>query len=562
MKNLFFVVAALVVLIGCKSQPENAADSIYFGGDIITMEGDSPQYAEAVAVKAGKLLFVGSKDEAMKFKGSETKLVNLQGKTLMPGFFDAHCHFGSFSLQALGANVLPPPDGKVNNITDIISTLKKWATPENMALTGWIFGSGYDDSQLEEKRHPTKQELDQVSTEVPIIIIHISGHFCAMNSKALQTLGIDKNSKDPDGGTIRRMPNSTEPNGVLEELAAIPLYSKIFIPQSKEASLKFITAGQDMALSYGYTTAVEGRAMDQSLNKLADENFFKIDVLEFVDYSHPEFMSSDYYSKDYKNHFRILGMKVTLDGSPQGRTAWRTIPYILPPPGEDADYKGYPAFPDEKLLTEIFENAFKNNWKVEVHANGDAAIDQMIRTMKPGLEKYGNTDRRNALIHGQYVRPDQLDTLKKMDVIVSLFPMHTFYWGDWHKEIIGDELGNKISPTRTALNKGLKLTTHTDAPIALPNLMVMVWAAVNRVSRTGQIIGEDEKLTPYEALKSITEWAAYQHFEESKKGTLTVNKLADMVVLDQNPLKVDPMKIKDIIVLETIKEGQSVYTRK
>jgi len=147
-------------------------------------------------------------------------------------------------------------------------------------------------------------------------------------------------------------------------------------------------------------------------------------------------------------------------------------------------------------------------------------------------------------------------------VMVSLFPMHTFYWGDWHKEIIGDELGNKISPTRTALNKGLKLTTHTDAPIALPNLMVMVWAAVNRVSRTGKIIGEDEKLTPYEALKSITEWAAYQHFEEDNKGTLTVNKLADMVVLDQNPLKVDPMKIKDIIVLETIKDGQSVYTRK
>ena len=165
------------------------------------------------------------------------------------------------------------------------------------------------------------------------------------------------------------------------------------------------------------------------------------------------------------------------------------------------------------------------------------------------------------LIHGQYVRDDQLDAFKDLNIIASLFPLHTFYWGDWHRQLIGEKLGDKISPTRTALNKGLKLTIHTDAPVALPNLMRMVWTATNRVSRSGRIVGKDERLTVYEALKCITEWSAYQHFEEDSKGTLEVGKLADMVVLDANPLKVDLNDIKDITVLTTIKNGAVVYQR-
>ena len=203
----------------------------------------------------------------------------------------------------------------------------------------------------------------------------------------------------------------------------------------------------------------------------------------------------------------------------------------------------------------------KNNWQIQTHANGDAAMDQMIRTMNPVVDKYGNNNRRNVLIHGQYVREDQLDSFKELDIIASLFPLHTFYWGDWHKEIIGDSLGNKISPTRTALNKGLKITIHTDAPVALPNLMRMVGISVERKSRSGQVIGPNEKLTPYEALKAITIWSAYQHFEEHTKGTLEEGKLADMVILDKNPLKVSEDVIKEIVVLETIKEGVSVYKK-
>jgi predicted amidohydrolase YtcJ len=423
---------------------------------------------------------------------------------------------------------------------------------------------GFDDSVLKEKRFPTKHDLNQVSTEFPIMIIHISGHFAVTNSKGLELLGIDSNTKNPEGGIIRREKDN-EPNGVLEELAAIPYMLKAINPLSKEAAAKFFEEGQNMALSFGYTTAQEGRAMEnhEMLVNAAESNKLKLDVVSYVDYMFVDkYMDSKWNSKTYNNHYRIAGMKLTLDGSPQGRTAWRTQPYLIPPDGAKDGYSGYAAIPKDEDVTAIYEKAFKNNWQILSHANGDAAMDQMIRTMAPLAEKYGNNDRRNVLVHGQYIREDQLDSFKELNVIASLFPLHTFYWGDWHKEIIGDSLGNKISPTRTALNKGLKITIHTDAPVALPNLMRMVGISVERKSRSGQIIGANEKLTPYEALQGITSWSAFQHFEENMKGTLEEGKLADMVILDKNPLKVPEDEIKNIIVFETIKEGISVYKKK
>ncbi|GAA4326615.1 amidohydrolase [Christiangramia aestuarii] len=528
------------------------------------MAGENPDYAEALVEADGKILFVGSLEEAKKQAGDDYSEVDLKGKTLLPGLIDGHAHFSNFATQAIGVNLLPSPDGKADNIPSMIEELRAWNTPENRKLTGWIFGMGFDDSVIDEKRFPTKEDLDKVTTEFPIMIIHISGHFAVVNSKGLEELGITSETEDPEGGIIRHMQGSNEPNGVLEELAAIPNMMVALMPATPEAAQRFFDAGQEMALSYGYTTAQEGRTMQNAdqLMSLAEAGKLKLDVVSYVDYIMADkYLSTDWYSKTYNNHFRFGGMKLTLDGSPQGRTAWRTQPYLLPPDGAAKDYSGYPAIPNDEEVTDIYRKALQNNWQTLTHANGDAAMDQMIRTLKPLLQEYGNEDRRFVLIHGQYVREDQLEDFSEMRVIGSLFPLHTFYWGDWHKQIIGDSLGNKISPMRTALNKGMKVTIHSDAPVALPNLMRVVWTAVDRTSRSGAVIGEKERLTPYEAIKAITAWSGYQHFEEDKKGTLEKGKLADMVILDQNPLKVDPENIKDILVLETIKEGKSVYKR-
>lgn len=529
------------------------------------MEGDEPNYVDALAIKDGLIYRLGSKEEIMEFQGDSTELIDLKGKTMLPGFIDGHSHFANFAGQAIGAQLLPPPDASAKDIPAIIDLLKKWNTPENRELTGWIFGTGFDDSVISEKRFLTKHDLDKVSTEFPIMITHISGHFAVVNSKGLELLKIDENSQNPEGGIIRREKNSNEPNGVLEELAAIPYMSKALSPATPEAALRFFEAGQDMALSYGYTTAQEGRAMQnhELLVKMADANRLKIDVVSYVDYLFiDKYIDSTYSSKKYNNRYRIGGMKVTLDGSPQGRTAWKTHPYLIPPDGADKDYLGYPAIPNDEDLIAIYEKAFKNNWQVLTHANGDAAMDQMIRTLEPLTEKYGNDDRRFVLIHGQYIRLEQLDEFKNLNVIGSFFPLHTFYWGDWHEQLIGEELGQKISPTRSALNKGMNITIHTDAPVALPNLMRVVWTSVARTSRSGKIIGENERLTPYEALKAITDWSAYQHFEEETKGTLTEGKFADLVVLSDNPLKVEVDDIKNILVLKTIKDGKLIYEHK
>lgn len=566
MKRTFLIITVLAVIWSCNNSQEDAGGPaiVYYGGDILTMVGDDPAYVEALVVKDAIITFTGNSDDAMKAAGTGHQMVNLEGKTLIPGFIDGHAHFANFSVQAIGALLLPSPDADVDNIPTLIGKLKAWNTPENRALTGWIFGTGFDDSVLEEKRFPTKHDLDQVTTEFPIMIMHISGHFAVVNSKGLELLGINADSKDPEGGIIRREPNSQEPNGVLEELAAIPHMLKAMSPKTPEASQKFFDAGQDMALSFGYTTAQEGRAMEnhEMLAKMAEENKLKLDVVSYIDYLYVDrYMGSKWNSKSYLNHYRIEGMKVTLDGSPQGRTAWRTEPYLIPPDGADKDYAGYPAIPSDSVLSEYYRKALENNWQTITHTNGDAAVDQMIRTLNPLFEEYGNEDRRFVMIHGQYVRFDQLDELAKMKIIASLFPLHTFYWGDWHKQLIGDSLGNRISPTRTALNKGLNITIHTDAPVALPNLMRVVWTAVSRVSRSGDIIGEEERLSPYEALQAITSWSAYQHFEENTKGTLEKGKLADLVILDKNPLKVEIADIKDIRVMETIKEGETVFKK-
>ncbi len=563
MPRFLLTVLSLLILSGCTPPAQTAGDgTLYFGGDIITMRGDAPEYVEALVTLSDTIAFAGNLPEAEDRFRSARK-VDLAGKTLLPGFIDAHAHFAGFPAQAVGAKILPPPDAGAHDIDAMVEILKEWATPENVELTGWIFGMGFDDSVLEDKRFPTKEDLDRVSQEIPVMVIHISGHFAAVNSKGLELMNITADTEDPEGGVIRRVPGSREPNGVLEELAAIPYMPVVLGPRSEEALKRFLIAGQDMALSFGYTTAQEGRAMMNThlfLEHAALTDMLKIDVVSYVDYSVADSLLRTPWSRpDYDRHYRIGGVKLTLDGSPQGRTAWRTEPYLIPPPGADPGYLGYPTVPSDEDVIAIYDSAFRNGWQVLTHANGDAAMDQMIRTLKEVSTSHGNEGRRDVLIHGQYVRHDQLDSFKDLNVIASLFPMHTFYWGDWHKQLIGDSLGNSISPTRTALQKGLTLTIHTDAPVALPNLMRLVWTATRRVSRSGAIVGEEERLTVYEALKCITEWSAYQHFEEDRKGTLEVGKLADMVILDSDPLKADLEAIKDIQVLETIKEGQTVF---
>ncbi|WP_148595284.1 amidohydrolase [Aquisphaera giovannonii] len=554
------IIAAYSVAAFGSAARAQVADTIYTGGPIVTVNDAQPT-AEAVAVKDGKVLGVGSRAEFQgTHQGPATEVVDLAGKTLLPGFVDGHAHFLGFGSQAVGANLLASPDGDVASIDDVVEKLKDFARGPDVGRTGWIFGIGYDDALL--GRHPTRDDLDKVSKDVPVIAVHISGHFSAMNSVGLAKVGYTAETPDPEGGVIRRREGSREPNGVLEELASIPQMIPAINARTPEDKDYFLRRGLELAKSFGYTTVNEGRLMafqQPDLVSAAERGLLDIDVMSYVDYTAKSLLDTPWFGHSYRNRYRLAGLKITLDGSPQGRTAWRTVPYLVPPDGQQPGYKGYPAIPEMQSIVELLDEAYRKGWPTHVHANGDAAVDQMIAALRAVDVRYPKADRRHTLIHGQFVRKDQLDALKKLDVFASLFPMHTFYWGDWYDRIIGPELAQQISPMRSALDRGLRVNSHTDAPVALPNLLQVMWATVNRVSRQGKVMGPAERLTPMEALKCITLWGAYQHFEEGRKGSLEVGKLADLVILSDDPLTIDPMRINTIRVLETIKEGKTVY---
>lgn len=568
MKNLVrgvFVTGLIAVLMstGCveKTVPVTV-DTIYFNGNVITLDSDE-LVAEAIAIKDGKILAVGDSTDIISMSGEITRKVNLNGKTLVPGFIDAHSHLSGVAVQVGTANLLPPPDGPGQNIAALQQALRDFmATSAMVKEHSVVIGFNYDDSQLEEARHPNRHELDAVSTEMPIMITHQSGHIGVYNTKALEMFGITAESVDPAGGIIRRETGTNQPNGVLEENAHFALVYKM-IPSS--AVTGYLSEGEKQYLSNGFTTIQDGKTDPATLAfmvQFAADGRFLADVVSYADVATMTdytILNGPLHSDTYVNNFRIGGVKLTFDGSPQGKTAWFTKPYLIPPLGQDESYLGYPAFADADAL-KWFSMAYENGWQILTHTNGDAAIDQLIDIAGQAAEAFPGKDRRTVMIHGQFLREDQIDDIKRLGIFPALYPMHTFYWGDWHRDsVAGKARAGNISPTGWMIDRDIKFSVHSDAPVTFPNSMRILDSAVNRTTRSGAILGASHRLRPMDALKAMTIWPAYQHFEEASKGSLEVGKLADMVILDQNPLSVDPANIKGIKVLETIKEDVSVY---
>ncbi|MFT5611548.1 MAG: putative amidohydrolase YtcJ [Polaribacter sp.] len=543
------------------SQALDPAATIYTNGDIVTMDTQQPS-AQAVAIRDGKIIAVGDRKEVQAQAGNNTQLIDLDGGTLLPGFIDAHGHITYTALNLAAANVSSPPVGTANTVVDVVELLKIHAA--NTEPESWVIGWGYDDSLLAEKRHLTKADLDQVSTTRPVAIRHVSGHFVSCNTPCLAVAGVNAQTLDPAGGIIRRLEGGKEPDGVLEE-SAMALLVPVFPKPSKQQRLELIKAAQTYYASFGITTVQDGAAQADEIELLREAAQAQLLQLDIVAYPYAPYLGerlSEFpSSSDYENNFRIGGIKLVLDGSPQGKTAWMTQPYLHPPHGQKEGYTGYATLKDEQVQSFI-DRAFESSTQVLAHANGDAAADQLIKVITAANAEQGKADRRTVMIHAQTVREDQIDSMLAQGINPSYFSAHTFYWGDWHRDsVFGVERASRISPLRSSADKGLRYTTHNDTPIVPPDMMRLLWASVNRVTRSGQVLGEAQRATVGEALKSITIDAAYQYFEEDRKGSITVGKMADFVVLDENPLKVAPDAIKDIAVLQTIKDGVAVFLK-
>ncbi len=563
-RNIFSLVVCVGALLACTSNAVDSPDSritMFVNANVITIDEQRPT-ASALAVRDGKIIAVGSRAEVEAVVDANYEVRDMQGKTMLPGFIDAHGHFTYTNRLQLSANLAPPPVGPVASIAELIDAMKshQQAFPD----APWIVGFGYDDSLMAERRHPTKQELDQVSTDFPVAVTHVSGHLMSCNSKCLELAGVDANTKDPDGGLFRRMGDGAEPNGVAEETAMRVLNVVIPAPDPQRQKALFEKTQAEYA-AYGVTTVQDGASYGETLDLLeqaAAEELLYLDVVSFPYMVYGvEGLKKRPPGTEYSNHYRVGGIKMTLDGSPQGKTAWLSKPYFHPPHGQSEDYAGYATLKEEQVQT-LVDYAFANNVPMLAHANGDAAADQMIRTVRAANKKYGRADRRPVMIHAQTVREDQIDAMLTEGIIPSYFVAHTFFWGDWHRDsVLGEKRASRISPLRSSNDKGLTYTIHNDTPVVPADMMRLLWTAVNRKTRSGKTLGPEQRATVMEGIRAMTLDAAYQFFEDTSKGSLSVGKRADIVVLDQDPISVPSMAIKDIAVLETIKDGETVFRR-
>ena len=557
-----FVIVA-VVLAGAAHAEAPTAERIFRGGSIVTVNSAQPT-AEAVAIADGTIVAVGSEADVMKQKGEATEVIDLGGKTLVPGFIDGHSHFFSLidvQTQALCAS---PPAGTCRSVADVIAALKRVQTQRKLGPGRFVMGFGYDPELLAERRPPTKQELDAAFPDNPVILVHVSGHGAMLNSKALSMYGVTAATPTPQGGVIGREAGSNEPNGLLFETAFLPIFSKVPGPDGDEA-IALLKTGQELYLREGITTAQEGATMKHQLEllrALADRGDLKLEVvmLPFIAEIDTIFDGKlPTNEPEYRNHLRIGGVKVVMDGSPQGRTAAFTTPYLTDGPAGQTDWRGDLSFP-QPVLNDWVKKVYDGGATLFVHCNGDAAIDALLEAHRFASGNAPAKPRGTVGIHSQFIRRDQLDKYKAWNITPSFFTIHCFYFGDTHVANRGRLQADFISPMKSARVLGLRPANHTDFNVAPLDQIFTIHTAVNRTSRSGQTIGADERITPLEALEAITIDGARLYGEEAKKGSIEVGKFADLVILSGNPLTVAPATIQAIKVLETIKEGRTVYT--
>ena len=534
---------------------------IYFNGPIICMD-DANKNCEAIVVETDKIIAVGEYEKLSQQYPKATS-VDLKGQTLLPGFIDAHSHIVAVAQSQLMTNL---SDAK--SVEDVIIKLSTYLSENPLREGAWLLGLGYDQTKFDSKLHPTKFDLDKVSTQIPIFVTHASGHIAATNSKALEQLGYSKTQYEvPEGGVVKTVSSdSKEANGVLEESAFLaPEKRQCIAGPTFEDVLGALVKAQKLYASYGITTCQDA-SVDKELNQLlgfaAQKQLLTLDVIGYA--LQPvtlELMDGKTtFDAVYENRYKLLGGKMFLDGSPQGKTAWLTKPYYEVPKGQASDYRGYQVQSDEDVVTYL-THCLSQNIQVNCHCNGDAAIDQFISCYKRARDLTKNeTDLRPVMVHAQTVREDQLDEMATLNIIPTFFLDHIWYWGDYHYEsVLGEERANRISPAKSALDRNLSFTLHQDSPVVMPNMILAVHNAVNRQTPTGRILGENQRLTVMEALKAVTINGAYQYFEEATKGSLEVGKVADFVIVDKNPLTTSSQQLKEIVVLETIKAGQTIY---
>lgn len=554
---LVVLVVALGLMVWTRADSPPASQA-FIDGQVLTMDADN-RITEALFIAQDRIVFAGTTDEVLARSDDQTIVHQLDGRTLIPGFIDAHGHFPGSGAFEVAANLNAPPIAGVTSIAQLQSSFTDLLKGKKQGE--WLFGMGYDDTLLTEGRHPTRDDLDAVSRDHPIYAMHVSGHMGVANSKALELLEINDNTPSPPGGIIVK-DSAGRVTGLLKENATFKA-----MKQATDFSVfdvwKIIQAASREYASQGVTTVQNGAADKRMVIGLQWVTRFNL-IPQRVEIwplhttlSHAELEKR---RADNNDQTRLGAIKIVADGSIQGYTGYLSQPYHVPPRGESRDFKGHTNQSVVELNKWVNE-LHQRGWQLAVHGNGDGAIDQILDAVEAAQKAHPISDPRHVLIHAQMARQDQLERMRDLGVTPSFFSAHTYYWGDRHRDIfMGPDRAAFMSPAKASQELGLRYTIHLDSPVVPMQPLRLIWSAVNRLSSSGEVIGPDQRISPMMALRATTIEAAWQTFKEDQIGSLESGKLADLIILNDDPLT-NPTAIADIKVDATYVGGRQIYQR-
>ena len=565
-----------VMFIGCGSKVDKT--TIYFGGDILTMSDSTDETVESILIKNGKIVITGSKEDVFKQKKPDTILVDLKGKTLMPGFIAVHTHPDLSAYLHSFVDLSGFTNKTPKEVWDRLDKAVK-KTPKGK----WIFCKGLDPMLIKGLKSPDIKQLDSIAPNNPLVIIAQSLHSAWGNSLAFQKTGITAKTPDPAPGSFYEKDRNGNLTGFISEIEAIKPFSKVAIKEFDIVQNTVKVFDEYMKNGFTSITTMGMFATDSKpflLNEHLSTKHPKLihrflDIVGMLPDKKPTVRHFVYIKHDTPflvpetvengdDFFKVVGIKLWYDGSPYTGSMYLKEPYLnseLMLEGLNIPRKHYGSTVIKKDdFYKVIKKYHDLGWQLSVHSQGDKSTEEVLELMGEMLSGTDRKGHRHRIEHGVLMPPELLGEMKKLNMTISYHINHLYYYGMALKnDILGDERAEKMLPVNSTKKSGVRFSLHADAPMYEEDPLSLLQTAVTRKTREGTTLGSNEKISVIDGLKSLTIHSAWQLHMEKKIGSLEPGKYADFVILDKNPLHVPHENLRDIKVVKTIINGKVTW---